>query len=199
MYLVAGIATLFGAAAFETLLLVPSGVDAGAGSLTHGLVLSAHVLAWALVAGSTTAWTARLLGLRGEVGRGAQLLFLLGAAGAAALQLAIHEYGRARFGYFEPTQIGLTALLPAALVGHLTFWLAVLVSQGRVASAWVALAISSLFELIIFAGNLPGIRDGISAGSLPLAGAMGFAGLLLVSTWLIPWQRSRHRASLLQG
>jgi hypothetical protein len=186
---------LFAAATLETLILVPSGVEAGAGSFVHGLVLSAHVLAWALVAGGTTVWVARVLGLRGSITRGAQFMFLLGAAGAAALQLAIHEYARARFGYFEPAQLGLTSLLPAVLVGQMTFWLAVLSSQGRVVGAWVAFAFASLVELVILALNLPGIRDGLSAGSLPLAGTMAFASLLLATAWLTAWQRLGHRGS----
>jgi hypothetical protein len=191
-FLVGGIATLILATAFETLVLVPAGVVAGAGSLTHGIMLAGHVTLWGLISGSITLVGARMLAAGSPISRRARWLFIIGILAAAGLQFAVHEYGRARFDYFDPSAVGPTSLLPLVLVAMTTAWVGVLVSRARVAIVWAAFGLSSLSALAIFALNLPGIDDGIEAGSLPLAVAIALAGLVGMAYWAVAldmWRR----------
>jgi hypothetical protein len=196
-----GVVTLFTATTIETGLLVPLGFEAGAGSLTHGVVLAAHVGAWALLAGLAVTTAARLLGATSPIGPWDRALFLVGVLVAALLQLAIHEYGRQRFGFYDPRDIGLTALLPAAMVAQLAAWALVLVSRGTSAVAWLAQVLATLAVLGIVGTNVPGASNGLNAGSLPLAGAIGLAGLVLSGTWVSAWAAARpaYRANAERG
>lgn len=199
-FLAVGVATLFLVIGIESLVLVPAGVEAGAGSFAHGAVLASHVALWALISGSVTVIGARMFLGAGfaPIDRLTQLLFAIGIVVAAGVQLALHEYGRARFGFFDPRELGVTSLLPLAVVAVTTAWIGILVSRARLAIPWAIFGLSSLSVLGILALNLAGLRDGVEATSLPLALAMGLAGLVGLAYWLVAlnvWRRPRASVS----
>lgn len=172
IYVVLGVATLFAATGLEAMVFVPLGFEAGAGSFGHGVFLAIHVIAWAVLGFWLCVLAARVVGLNTAVSRGAWVVVVGGAAAAGLVQLAIHEYARARFGFYDPRAVGLTALLPAAAVGQLVGWALVLVSKPASMLAWSIEAVPLAVMVGIIGLNVPGAADGISPGSLPLAVAM---------------------------
>lgn len=174
VFVLAGLSSLFLAVGLEALVLVPSGLVAGAGSFTHGLVLAAHVALWGIIAGSVVVATGRIvLPESRPLGSRNVFVFGLGVTLAAGTELALHEWARSRFAYFEPQLVGITSLLPAVILAHACLWAAAAVATR----AWRALPVvgigaTSLAIFVIVAANVPGAGDGIRPGSVPLASAI---------------------------
>lgn len=170
LYVATGTITALAAGTIENLALVPAGMEVGAGSFGHGVVLSGHVVSWGVsnVVGVVVAARILLPAAR-TPSTGTWIVTGAGLSLAAALQLALHERSRDRFGYFDPENVGLSALLPAFLVAQASTLLAVSIApQGRVGLPVLALGAASIVNLGIVAANVPGAMDGIEPGSLVL-------------------------------
>lgn len=93
---------------------------------------------------------------------------------AALVEVALHEWAEARYGYYDAQLIGWTALLSIALVAAAAATFAAVVApRGAVLPPLVALALASAGVLLIAMSNLPGLEDGIGAGGWVLAVMVG--------------------------
>ena len=102
---------------------------------------------------------------------------MVGVGLAGALQFALHEWIRAKFGVYDSEYAGWTAALPAALIA-----VAVSAFAARTAPPWatlpprVALGVSGIGVLAIAASNVAGLGNGIRPESWPLAILVGGSG-----------------------
>lgn len=104
MFVVAGIVSLFLTVGLEETLLEPMGLETGAGSLGHGIALGAHVALWGLLAaGVMVAGSKFVLPQSKPFWPRSSFMFGVGIILAAAVQLALYEWARERFGYSTRT------------------------------------------------------------------------------------------------
>jgi hypothetical protein len=164
---VAGFAlTLLMAGALEGVL--PGG---GAGTLLHGLVLTAQVVAWGVLTSAVAAATGAALYGREMRSRSHAAWFLAAGIGIAAFaQFALHEWARLRFGVYSPDYVRGTVFLPAALiaVSVLSFTTRIAPPHARSILA-VLLVVPAVWVISIMRDSVTGALDGISREAIPLA------------------------------
>ena len=195
LYVATGTITLLAAATIENLALVPAGM-VGAGSFGHGVVLAGHVASWGVsnVVGVVVAARILLPAAR-TPSTGTWIVAGAGLSLAAALQLALYEWSRDRFVYFDPEYVGLSAVLPAFLVAQASTLLAVSIApRGRVGLPLFALGAASVVNLGIVATNVPGAMDGIEPGSLVLALLVATVVPYMIATALVAAAAARAAA-----
>ena len=109
---------------------------------------------------------------------------ILPAAGvvlAIGVELALHEWARLSFGYYDSDFIGWTAGLSfsVVLVAVAWFWLTV-APNWATAPARIALGLSGILVALIVASNVPGLDDGIGPYSWPLAILVGLSAVYAI-------------------
>jgi hypothetical protein len=169
-----------------------------AGTVGHGVVLAAEIAAWGIIGAAELLVLSRLKAGHWAVpGIDIQLLAAAGILIAAALEFAIHEWARVRFGAYDPEYVGVTAVLPELLL--------LLVLLGYQASAIaghpplgfrLAAGLCGLTVIGIFAVNGVGLHDGIMPGSELLAGLVALA-----TVYALPmlWRAARPAMSRKSG
>jgi hypothetical protein len=97
---------------------------------------------------------------------------------AVGVDITLHEWALARFGYYDPDQVWWSAGLFAVLIGLATATIGVLVAPSGYAWWPAAFALAGAAGvLFVVLSNVPGLRDGIEAESWPLAIWIGLAGV----------------------
>lgn len=196
LYVATGTITLLAASTIENLVLVPAGMEVGAGSFGHGVALAGYVASWGVsnVVGVVVAARILLPAARAP-STGTWIVTGAGLSLAAALQLALHEWSRDRFVYFDPEYVGLSAVLPAFLVAQASTLLAVSIApRVRVGLPLFALGAASVVNLGIVATNVPGAMDGIEPGSLVLALLVATVVPYMIATALVAAAAARAAA-----
>ena len=185
VFVLAGIVSLFLTVGLEETLLEPMGLETGAGSLAHGIALAAHVAVWGLLAAGVMVASCKIvLPQSRPFGPRSSFVFGLGVILAAAVQLALYEWARDRFVYFDPDMTGITTFLPGVILAQSCLWVTTLVMPR----AWrrlpaVGLGVTSLAILLVVAVNVPGAGDGIRPASVPLAVAIAASSAYVLLTW----------------
>ena len=148
----------------------------------HGAIALAAVLvaAW-LTLGAWPAVTARSAALPA-----------VGVALAILVELALHEWAEARYGYYEAEFIGFTALLSLVLVACATSLFGVAVAPpGSVRPALAALFVAGAAVTFIVVSNLRGLGDGIGPGGWPLAVLVGMSAAYVLIALSLGFRRLR--------
>jgi len=114
---------------------------------------------------------------------------------SAVLNVVLQQWEIARFGITEPELVGLTAGLFAVLIGLAVAGFAALIAPRRLIG-WplAAFALGFVGVAIIVLSNVPGLRDGIAAGSWPLAICVGLSGVYALVTGGLVLRRLFDRA-----
>lgn len=102
---------------------------------------------------------------------------------SAVLNVVLQQWEMTRFGITEPELVGLTAGLFAMLIGlSVAAFGALLVPRQLIGWPLAAVALGFVGVAIIVLSNFPGLGDGISAESWPLAICVGLSGLYALVT-----------------
>jgi hypothetical protein len=185
-WVVAFAMAFFLAAAARTIGVLPG--DVGGLRTDLGIVLALHA-ALAIGAVQVAAWltleTWPAITVRNAVRPAAGVVL------AVLVELALHEWAEARYGYYDAELIGITALLSLALIAAATASFGVSVAPARTAGApLAALIVASAGVLVIVASNVGGLGDGVGPGGWPLAVLVGAAAAyVLASLILAAWAR----------
>jgi hypothetical protein len=100
-----------------------------------------------------------------------------GVALAVVLELALHEWAEARYGYYEVEFIGWTALLALVLVAAATSSFGVSVAPpGAAGPPFICLVTCVAAVLLIMGSNVRGLEDGVGPDGWLLAVLVGLAG-----------------------
>ena len=115
----------------------------------------------------------------------------VGVALAIAVELALHEWARVRFGsYYDPDMVGWTAGLAYALALSAAVSFAVLIAPHGAAEPPLLGAIGLAVPIWLAVGlNVPGLLDGIELESWPLAILVGLSGVYALAAVLIGARR----------
>ena len=154
--------------------------DAGSGSLRLDLagfllLTGAFGMGAVLIAGRLT------LGSWLEPRRRHLIPPAAGVTLAIGVELALHEWARVSYGYYDPDFIGPTAGLSfsVVLVAVAWFWLSV-APPGATAPPRIGLGLSAILVGLIVLSNVPGLRDGIGPNSWPLAILVGWSAVYAI-------------------
>jgi hypothetical protein len=190
VYVIAGPGSLLLVATVEQVILHPLGLGGEPGTSSWGVILALHPIAWGVIAAAVAAWLGgRLLPGAVHAGPGPAANLGVALALAALTTYLLHEFVRARYGWFDPEYAGLAIFAPSALVAiGLAGSAAAAIGPER-RGPLVGLQIAALVGLgIAFLPSLPGVQDGIQASSIPLAAVFvldaGFAFVSVVSSVL---------------
>jgi hypothetical protein len=154
------------------------------------VILALHPIAWGVIAAAVAAWLGgRLLPGAVLIGPGPAANLGVALALAALTTYLLHEFVRARYGWFDPEYAGLAIFAPSALVAiGLAGWAAAAIDRGRRGPLIVAQVGALIALAIALLPSLPGAADGIRASSIPLAAVFvldaGFAFVSVVSSVL---------------
>lgn len=111
---------------------------------------------------------------------------------AAALELALHAWAHARFGYYDAEMIGWTAGLSFVLVLVAIALFGVLVApRGASTPPMLALALSAGLVALVAVSNVGGALDGIPMDSWPLAVMVGLATAYAAGASVLATRRVR--------
>jgi len=193
VYVVAAYGSVLLVAAAEQAVLDPLGLGGEPGTSSWGVILAVHPIAWGVVTALAAGWIGgRLLPGAVHPGLGSAAHLGAGLAPAAVTVYLLHEFVRARYGWFDPEYTGFAIFAAPALVAiGLAGWAAAAIDREH-RGALVALQVAALIGLAIaLLPSLPGVQDGISPSSVPLAAvvvidvafAVGSTSAVLVS-WL---------------
>jgi len=114
-------------------------------------------------------------------------MLAVGTGLSAIVNVVLQQWEISRFGITEPELVGLTAGLFAMLIGvAVAAFGAFLVPRQAIGWPVAAVVLGSVATALIVASNLPGLSDGISAESWPLAIWVGLSALyVLIATALV--------------
>ena len=119
---------------------------------------------------------------------------VVGMALAIAVELALHAWAEARFGYYDRELIGLTAgLSPMLILTAVASFGALIAPGGAIAPPLVGLVLAVGGVLVIFVSNAPGLADGIEPESWALATLIGGAAAYAVGAAASSVRRARGR------
>jgi hypothetical protein len=171
LYVAGGIVMLFVVAALEDVIFGPFGVEVAAGTVGLSIRNGLHHLVW----GPTVALVAAPIGRRLVAGVRfdrplATFLLLAGAALAGLSEVALNEWARDRFEYFDPDYVGFAGFAPAAtLAVALAAWAALSAPRASGVILRVLLMTAAGCLALALLPSVPGLADGIDPESVPLA------------------------------
>lgn len=115
---------------------------------------------------------------------------------SAVLNVVLQQWETTRFGITEPELVGPTAGLFAVLIGLAVAAFGALIAPRRLIG-WplAAFALGFVGVAIIVLSNIPGLEDGIGAGSWPLAVCVGLAGVYALVTAGLVVRRAFDRSA----
>lgn len=173
LYLIAGLVAVLGTATVNSAVLAPLGFDAEAGTAGWGLYLAAQPPAWGLGAAALAVPFARRLVPESRFGASPWWLLGTGVALASLTTFLLHEFVRARFGWFDVEYVGLAGLsVPAIVAIALAGWAARALPRSVRGPAVVLVVLGLAGLVLVLVPSLGGLRDGIRPASLPLAGTL---------------------------
>jgi hypothetical protein len=148
-----------------------------AGTVGHGVVLAVEIAAWGIIGAAELLLLARFKAGHWTAPRiDVQISASAGILIAAALEFAIHEWARVRFGAYDPEYVGVTAVLPALLLVLLLLCYQASGVVGQPPLGFRLAAALCAFTVVgIFAVNAVGLLDGILPDSQVLAGLVAVA------------------------
>lgn len=126
---------------------------------------------------------------RGLVARPVDLVMpLIGVALAIAVELALHAWAEARFGYYDNELVWWTAGLAAMLVitAIATFGVQIAPAGAAIAPR-TCTVIAALLVWLIVVSNAAGLRDGVDPESWPLAILVGLSAAYAAVAVALPW------------
>ncbi len=187
---VAAFALAFFVVAVAGILGLP-GPDTGGLRIDLAAVLALHgALAFGMV--QVAAWLTLETYPRTTVRRVA--VPVAGVALAVVLELALHEWAEARYGYYEFEFIGWTALLALALVAAATSSFGVSVAPpGAAGPQFICLLTCGAGVLLIVGSNVRGLGDGVGPGGWPLAVLVGLSGAYVLGSAVLGVRHLRSR------
>lgn len=160
----------------------------------HVAALGVWAFAWVLGGGLLALAAARLaFGTWCEVRLGAWLVLLVGAFVSAGQIAVLADWTIARFGYNEWDIPGPTSLLFAVVAGVAVAGFGVQVAPRG--AAWPPLLAAlggAALGAAIMLSNVPGLRDGLAADSVPLAGMMAAAAVYIGAVGILSFVRLRR-------
>ena len=174
-------------AAWIASFFVAFGVMAGAGTL--GLLpsdlgglradLAVFLALFGIIAAAGAIGAGRLAFGRWPAVRAQDALVpLIGLALAVAVELALHEWADARFGYYDAEMVWWTAGLSITMVAlAVATFAAVIAPRGSALPPLLAQVVAATVVGLIVLSNVGGITDGIEPASWPLAVLVGSCGL----------------------
>lgn len=148
-------------------------------AVPHMAQMAAWSVIWGVLSIIGVLMAARIaLGVWLAVGSLAWLAAATGTGLSATVHTVLQQWEIARFGHIDPDLVGLTAGLFAVLIGLATAAFGTLVAPSSV-RGWPAAATlaGSLGVLWIVLLNLPGLDDGLSPESQPLAIWLGLSAI----------------------
>jgi hypothetical protein len=161
------------------------------------VILALHPIAWGVIAAAVAAWLGgRLLPGAVRTGPGPAANLGVALALAALTTYLLHEFVRARYGWFDPEYAGLAIFAPSALVAiGLVGWAAASLERVQ-RGPLVVVQIASLAALAVaILPSLPGIADGIKVPSAPLAAAFVIDATFALASVAASSLPGRERAS----
>jgi hypothetical protein len=158
------------------------------GEIPHLTMMVAWSVSWGALSALGVLVAARLV--FGSWLRPPPLSLAIAAAGiglSAAINVVLQQWAIARYGYWDPDFVGLTAGLFALLIGLSTAAFgAFLVPPRHIGWPLLAVGLGFAMTVTVVASNLPGLADGIRPDGWPLAAVIGLCGLYaLVTTGLV--------------
>jgi hypothetical protein len=119
---------------------------------------------------------------------------VIGIGLAIAVELALHAWAEARFGYYDSELVWWTGgLSPTLILTALAVFGVLVAPPAAVAPPLLGLGLAAAGVLFIFVSNVPGLRDGIDPGSLPLASLVGISAVYAVAAAVIGARRALGR------
>lgn len=113
---------------------------------------------------------------------------------AIAVELTLHEWAETRFGHYDSELIWWTAgLSPVLILTAVASFGALVAPRGALVPPLVGLALAVMAVMFIVASNVPGLGDGIDAGSWPLASLVGASAAYAVAAAVIGARRAIGR------
>jgi hypothetical protein len=167
-----GFLAAFGVIAAAEVPLRAVGLAPEAGTLGLSLQNAAWIAVWGLLAAAGAMWVGRRIAPRPQIS-GLGLAFLVVGLGlAAASELCIDEFVRAWAGEYDPEYVGLSVVIPPAVIAvALAAWAALALPRDARVPVSVLGLVAALGLAVALASNLPGVVDGIAPGHLPIAAA----------------------------
>jgi hypothetical protein len=182
-YVAAGLAAPLVVASVCAFPLRLVGLDPEPGTFGWGLYLASSDLVWGGLAAVAAAGLGRRLIPRLAVASPpAAAILAVGIVLAAVTTLALHEWVRARYEWFDPEYAGLAFFAgPAVIAAALAGW-GTLVLPGHVRRRpvqWALVAAGFAFVAAV-SSTVPGLADGVSPSGWPLALSLGLDALFVL-------------------
>jgi hypothetical protein len=170
LYVLGGLGSLLVFALLESTVLDGLGLRPTSGELSLSLRNGMHALAWGLVAAAAAAPLGRRLIPDIRFHRQSTAMLALGLSLAAVITLLVNEYGRSRYGYFDPDAVGIAFFAgPALIAVALGTWAALAVGRDGVLMPGAAALTAVCGLALAMLPSVPGATDGIASESVPLA------------------------------
>lgn len=187
LYPAAGFASMLALVTIERWILEPAGLRPESGTAAWGIRLAGWIVLWGALTAVPAAWIGGRLVPGHRFKRSGALALLVGLTLAAATMFTLHEWTRARFGYFDSDFVGWAFFAaPAVVAVALCAWAALSIPRGSRGPLLVLLILAAIGFVAALVPSIGGLADGLDPRSLGLAAilladaAFGILSMVLV-------------------